>query len=62
MWGFVRLVCSLSSSKCLECPDHWPAFFVSITIYAVLAGIGLVVLFLWLNVTVAVRTMNGLLF
>ena len=31
MLGFVRLVCSFSSSKCLECPDHWPAFFVSIT-------------------------------
>ena len=30
----------------LECPDYWPAFFVSITIFVILAGIGLVVLFL----------------
>ena len=53
---------SLGSSKCLECPDYWPALFVSITVFAILAGIGLVVLFLWLNITVAVGTLNGLLF
>ena len=56
------LTLSLGSSKCLECPDYWPALFVSITIFAILAGIGLVVLFLWLNITVAVGTLNGLLF
>ena len=56
------LTLSLGSSKCLECPDYWPALFVSITVFAILAGIGLVVLFLWLNITVAVGTLNGLLF
>ena len=53
---------SLGSSKCLKCPSYWPALFASITIFAILAGIGLVVLFLWLNITVAVGTLNGLLF
>ena len=53
---------SLGSSKCLKCPSYWPALFVAITVFAILAGIGLVVLFLWLNITVAVGTLNGLLF
>ena len=53
---------SLGSSKCLKCPRYWPALFAAITIFAILAGIGLVVLFLWLNITVAVGTLNGLLF
>jgi hypothetical protein len=53
---------SLGSSKCLKCPSYWPALFAAITIFAILAGIGLVVLFLWLNITVAVGTLNGLLF
>ena len=53
---------SLGSSKCLNCPSYWPALFVAITVFAVLAGIGLVILFLWLNITVAVGTLNGLLF
>ena len=53
---------SLGSSKCLKCPSYWPALFVAITVFAILAGIGLVVLFLWLNITVAIGTLNGLLF
>ena len=53
---------SLGSSKCLKCPSYWPALFVAITIFAIIAGIGLVVLFLWLNITVAIGTLNGLLF
>ena len=53
---------SLGSSKCLECPSYWPALFVAITIFAILAGVGLIILFLWLNITVAVGTLNGLLF
>ena len=53
---------SLGSSKCLKCPDYWPALFVSITVFAILAGVALVVLFFWLNITVAVGTLNGLLF
>ena len=53
---------SLGSSKCLKCPDYWPILFTFITIVAFLAGTGLVVLLLWLNMTVAVGTLNGLLF
>ena len=53
---------SLGSSKCLKCPSYWPALFASITIFAILAGIGLIILFLWFNITVAVGTLNGLLF
>ena len=53
---------SLGSSKCLKCPSYWPALFVAITVFAILAGIGLIVLFLWLNITVAIGTLNGLLF
>ena len=53
---------SLGSSKCLKCPSYWPALFAAITIFAILAGIGLIILFLWLNITVAVGTLNGLLF
>ena len=53
---------SLGSSKCLECPKYWPVLFVIITVFSFLAGLGLVVLILWLNVTVAVGTLNGLLF
>ena len=53
---------SLGSSKCLQCPSYWPALAVSITVFSILAGLGLIVLFLWLNITVAVGTLNGLLF
>ena len=53
---------SLGSSHCLQCPSYWPALFVSITIAAILAGIALVALLLVLNITVAVGTLNGLIF
>ena len=53
---------SLGSSRCLLCPDYWPALFIAITIAAILAGIALVTLLLLLNMTVAVGTLNGLIF
>ena len=53
---------SLGSSKCLKCPRYWPVLFVSITVFSLLAGFGLVILLLLLNITVAVGTLNGLLF
>ena len=53
---------SLGSSRCLQCPSYWPAIFISITIAAILAGIALVALLLVLNMTVAVGTLNGLIF
>ena len=53
---------SLGSSKCLKCESYWPVFFVVITVSFIFAGLGLIVLILWLNMTVAVGTLNGLLF
>ena len=53
---------SLGSSHCLPCPNYWPALLITITIAAMLAGIALVALLLVLNMTVAVGTLNGLIF
>ena len=53
---------SLGSSHCLQCPSHWPALLIAVTIAAILAGIALVALLLALNMTVAVGTLNGIIF
>ena len=53
---------SLGSSRCLLCPSYWSALLIAITIAAILAGIALVTLLLVLNMTVAVGTLNGLIF
>ena len=53
---------SLGSSRCLPCPNYWPALLITITIAAMLVGIALVALLLVLNLTVAVGTLNGLIF
>ena len=53
---------SLGSSRCLQCPTYWPVAFVFITAAALLAGIILVIALLALNMTVAVGTLNGLIF
>ena len=55
---------SLGSSHCLSCPSFWPVLLIAITIciVAILAGIALVALLLLLNITVAVGTLNGLIF
>ena len=53
---------SLGSSQCLSCPSYWPALLVAITIAAILAGIALVALLLILNMTIAIGTLNGLIF
>ena len=53
---------SLGSSHCLQCPSHGPALLIAITIVAILAGIALAALLLVLNMTVAVGTLNGLIF
>ena len=53
---------SLGSSRCLPCPSYWPALLIASTIAAIIAGIALVVLLLILNMTVAVGTLNGLIF
>ena len=53
---------SLGSSRCLSCPSHWPVHLTTVTIAGILAGIALVALLLTLNMTVAVGTLNGLIF
>ena len=53
---------SLGSSKCLEIPDKLYEQAVGILISAFLAGIILVVLILFLNLTVAVGTLNSIIF
>ena len=53
---------SLGSSCCLPCPSYWSALLIAITIAAILSGIALVTLLLVLNMTVAVGTLNGLIF
>ena len=58
----VGLSLSLGSTHCLTCPSYWPALFIIITITAAIAGIALVALLLILNLTVAVGTLNGLIF
>ena len=53
---------SLGSSRCLQCPTYWPGLFVLIVIVFTLSGIGLVVLLLVLNLTVAIGTLNAVIF
>jgi hypothetical protein len=53
---------SLGSSRCLSCPADWPKLFVIILLAAIASGIVLVAIILVLNLTVAVGTLNGLIF
>jgi hypothetical protein len=53
---------SLGSSLCVLCPTRWPMLTVFITLGSVLAGVVLIAVLLMLNLTVAVGTLNGLIF
>ena len=53
---------SLGSSKCLKCTNSWPALLILIFTLALIAGTALVFVILFLNVTVAVGTINGIIF
>ena len=53
---------SLGISHCIRCPKDWYKQFVAILIVALLAGIVLIALLMILNLTVAVGTLNGLIF
>jgi hypothetical protein len=53
---------SIGTSCCLPCSPHWPAVFVVILIAALLGGIAIVAILLVLNLTVAVGTLNGIIF
>ena len=56
-----NLSLSLGSSRCTPCSNHWPTIVAILTV-AFLAGIALVTLLLALNFTVAVGTLNGIIF
>ena len=53
---------SLGSSKCLQCSRAWYKTFSTILIAALLAGIVLVAVLMTLNLTVAIGTLNGIIF
>lgn len=53
---------SLSSSLCLQCPKNWPIKFVFITLGAMISGLVLIIAIFILNLTVAIGTLNGLIF
>ena len=53
---------SIGSSYCMTCPSYWPSLFIATLILVLLAGIALAMLLLVLNLTVAVGTLNGIIF
>ena len=53
---------SLASSRCLACTKDWPSVFIVTILVGGLCGIALVAFILNLNLTVAVGTLNGLVF
>lgn len=53
---------SLGSSRCIQCSSHWYITFVVVSLTALTAGVALVLLILALNLTVAVGTLNGIIF
>ena len=53
---------SLASSHCLTCTNNWPSIFIVTILAGGLCGIALVALILVLNLTIAVGTLNGLVF
>ena len=53
---------SLGSSSCLPCPTYWPGITVTIITAFMLSGICLVTLLLVLNITVAMGTLNAIIF
>ena len=53
---------SLGSSKCIKCPTYWYGVLVGIIVAAILAGLMLVVLLLIFNLTVAIGTLNAIIF
>ena len=56
------LILSFGSSCCIQCSKHWHWEVVGIVVAAFIAGIALVIFMLALNMTVAVGTLNGILF
>ncbi len=53
---------SLGSSHCIKCPERWYLNLAGLVVVGFVAGIVLVILMLALNFTVAIGTLNGILF
>ena len=54
---------SLGSSLCMKCyGKYWPLVLVGVILLEVIAGIAIVCVLLFLNMTVAIGTINGILF
>jgi predicted outer membrane repeat protein len=53
---------SLGSSRCIPCPNYWPALLITILVAALLGGILLIAAILIFNLTVAVGILNGVIF
>ena len=53
---------SLGSSHCIECPPLWSTICIIIVVASVIAGILIVILMLFLNLTVATGTLNATIF
>ena len=53
---------SLGNSRCIQCSENWRQNLIGIVVAAFIAGIVLVIFILALNMTVAVGTLNGILF
>ena len=53
---------SLGSSRCIQCSKNWRRDLIGIVVAASLAGVALVTFMLAVNMTVAVGTLNGILF
>ena len=53
---------SLGSSQCLSCSSKWPIILMAILTVAFLAGIILVAILISVNLTVAVGTLNSIIF
>ena len=53
---------SAGTPQCVRCPKHWPALLVISILAGLFGGILLVVILLLFNLTVAIGTLNGLIF
>lgn len=53
---------SLGSTGCILCPKQWPGLLFTITLAGILSGLVLVATIQVLNLTVAVGTLNGIIF
>ena len=53
---------SLGNLKCIKCPHNWHKLLAIIIVISIVAGILLVILLLVLNLTVAIGTINSMVF